>query len=804
MLADMVNSPRLPIARVVVDVPTRALSEPFDYEVPEALDRAVSVGVPVVVPFGGQRVVGYVVERIGSSSFEGRMRAIEAVLGEPLFGAHGFGLASWISHEYVATLADALRLLLPPGGSPSAVAVYTAGAERPAGPLRAATFDAVAQAGELTALQLKTIDARFPGTASALARMGVLARSWRLRPAAVGAVDDRWACLEAGVAFTPSSRATAQRALLDALSAGPVRVAELTAELGAVDGPLRALVACGAVRIERRRRMREPASPVRAAPRHATLSKGQIDALAAIERADPGSVVLADGVTGSGKTEVYLQAIERVIGAGGSAIVLVPEISLTPQTVGRFRSRFGDLVAVLHSRLSAGERYDQWDRVRAGDARVAIGPRSALFAPARDLRLVVIDEEHDGSYKQGSAPRYHARAVAERLCAASGAVLVLGSATPSFESRIAADEGRYVRVVLPDRVAGGTMPPVEVVDMAEEFREGGRSMFSRPLTTALEEVRDLGAKAVLFLNRRGFASFVLCRECGYVPHCDNCSVAMTYHDVGKKLICHHCGATQPLPARCPKCNSPYLRQFGTGTQRVEAELAAAVPGLPVVRMDADTTGGKGGHERRLAEFEAMRSGVLLGTQMVAKGLDYPEVELVGVINADTTLHMPDFRAAERTYQLLEQVSGRAGRSAAGGKVVIQTYWPDHPAIMAAAAHDPDAFYATELPLRRALGYPPCGRLARLVLTGKDNAAVRASAMAAVGSLTVAASSLPGCVVLGPSPAPIAKVKEAWRWQALVKAPAGSDIASVVRTGLAAAPMRDGVSAAPDIDPVDML
>jgi primosomal protein N' (replication factor Y) len=800
----MVSSTLMPVARVVVDVPTRALSEPFDYSVPETLSDAVAVGVPVVVPFGGQRVVGYVVGRVASSSFEGRLREIEAVLGEPLFGEHGYGLAAWISHEYVSTLADAMRLLLPPGGSPSAVAAYSAGPTCPAGPLRAAVFDAVAEAGELTAPQLKTIDARFPATASSLARAGALARSWRLRPAAVGAVDDRWARLEEGVAFTPSSRATAQRALLDALSAGPVRVAELAAELGSVDGPLRALTAAGAVRIERRRRMREPTSPVRAAPRHEKLSDGQIAALEAIASAAPGSAVLVDGVTGSGKTEVYMRAIEEVLADGGSAIVLVPEISLTPQTVGRFRARFSDLVAVLHSRLPAGERYDQWDRVRSGDARVAIGPRSALFAPARNLRLVVVDEEHDGSYKQGSAPRYHARAVAERLCAAAGAVLVLGSATPSFESRLAADEGRYLRVRLPDRVAGGSMPPVEVVDMAEEFRQGGRSMFSRPLTAALEQVRDTGAKAVLFLNRRGFASFVLCRECGFVPHCDNCSVAMTYHEVGKRLVCHHCGAVRPLPVRCPKCSSPYLRQFGTGTQRVEAELATAVPGLPVVRMDADTTGGKGGHERRLAEFESMRSGVLLGTQMVAKGLDYPEVELVGVINADTTLHMPDFRAAERTYQLLEQVSGRTGRGAAGGKVVIQTYWPDHPAITAAAAHDPEPFYATELPLRRALGYPPCGRLARLVLTGKDHAATRSSAIAAVKALTAAAANLPGCVVLGPSPAPIARVKGAWRWQALLKAPAGSDIASVLREGLARTRVADGVSAAPDVDPVDML
>jgi primosomal protein N' (replication factor Y) len=801
----MVSSPLNPVARVVVDVPTRALSEPFDYAVPEVLSGVVAVGVPVVVPFGGQRVVGYVVERVAASSFGGRLRAIEAVLGEPLFGEHGYELAAWISREYVSTLADAMRLLLPPGGSPSAVAAYTVGSARPAGPLRAAVFDVVAEAGELTAPQLKTIDPRFPATASALARAGALERSWRLRPAAVGAVDDRWACLEEGVAFTPSPRATAQRAVLDALSRGPVRVVELTAELGSVDGPLRALAAAGAVRIERRRRMREPASAVREAPRHATLSAGQVAALKAIANARPGlAAVLVDGVTGSGKTEVYMLAIEKVLSEGGSAIVLVPEISLTPQTVGRFRARFGDLVAVLHSRLPAGERYDQWDRVRSGDARVAIGPRSALFAPARDLRLVVVDEEHDGSYKQGSAPRYHARAVAERLCAAAGAVLVLGSATPSFESRLAADKGRYLRVRLPDRVAGGSMPPVEVVDMAEEFRQGGRSMFSRPLTAALEHVRDTGAKAVLFLNRRGFASFVLCRECGFVPHCDSCSVAMTYHDVGKRLVCHHCGAVRPLPARCPKCSSPYLRQFGTGTQRVEAELATAVPGLPVVRMDADTTGGKGGHERRLAEFESMRSGVLLGTQMVAKGLDYPEVQLVGVINADTTLHMPDFRAAERTYQLLEQVSGRAGRGAAGGKVVIQTYWPDHPAVVAAAAHDPEAFYANELPLRRALGYPPCGRLARLVLTGKDHAATRSSAVGAVKALTAAAASIPGCVVLGPSPAPIARVKGAWRWQALLKAPVGSDIGAVLREGLARTHIAEGVSAAPDVDPVDML
>lgn len=791
----------MPIARVVVDVPTRALSEPFDYEVPDELSRAATVGAPVLVPFGGQRVVGYVVERAPGSVFAGQLRPVDAVLGEPLFGPYAFGVACWIAHEYVCSLADAMRLFLPPGGSPSAVAVYSTSGTCPKGPVQAAVFDEVGRGGEATAASLRARDARYPNAASALARAGVLARTWRLKPAAVGAVDDRWA-ESTGAPFEPRRNANAQRAVLDALSAGPVRVAELAAGLGDVNAVLARLESTGAVRVTRRRRMRCPEFAIRSAPRHDSLSAGQAASLDALRAAGPGDVILMEGVTGSGKTEVYLQAIEQVIADGGSAIVLVPEISLTPQTVGRFRARFGDLVAVLHSRLSPGERYDQWDRVRAREARVVVGPRSALFAPAHDLRLVVIDEEHEASYKQGSAPRYLARSVAEHLCAATGAVLALGSATPSLESRVAADDGRYRLVLLPQRVGGGEMPCVEVVDMAEEFRDGHRSMFSRPLTRALEDIRDRSSKAVLFLNRRGFASFVLCRECGHVPRCDNCSVSLTYHEVGDRLVCHHCGATRRLPPRCPRCSSPFLRQFGAGTQRVEAELASTLPGLPVVRMDADTTGGKGGHERRLAEFEAMRSGVLLGTQMVAKGLDYPEVELVGVINADTTLHMPDFRAGERSFQLLEQVAGRAGRGQAGGKVIVQTYWPDHPAVRAAAAHDAELFYAEERPLRAGLGYPPFGRLARIVATGRDAEAVRSSATELAAALRNAVPD--DWRVLGPSPAPLAKVKNAWRWHVLLKAPARADVAGPVWTALDAARAPDGVTLAPDVDPLDMM
>ncbi len=799
--ADMRSVTKAPIARVVVDVATRALSDPFDYAVSAEFDDSAVVGAPVLVPFGGQRVIGYVVERVGSSSFDGTLRPIEAVLGGPQFLPGAFALASWIAAEYVCPLADAMRLFLPPGGSPSARCRYSVGTARPAGTVRSAVWDEVSR-GVDTAVALRAVDARFPGAASELARAGVLLRTWELVPPSTGAVDDRWAVPVADSGFVPKARSTKQRSVLEAVAAGPVRVAELAAELGSVDAAVRVLVEAGAIRVELRRRMRGVLPPLRPAPRHEVLTTGQLASLAAIEDAPCGGVVLLHGITGSGKTEVYLRAIEKVLLAGGTAIVLVPEISLTPQTVGRFRSRFGELVAVLHSRLSAGERYDQWDRVRAGEASVVVGPRSALFAPSANLGLIVIDEEHDSSYKQGSAPRYHARAVAERLCGDRGAVLVLGTATPSLESLHEAQSGHYARVVLDERVAGGCLPPVEVVDMADEFRDGHRSMFSRALQQGLHEVAARGAKAVLLLNRRGSASFVLCRECGFVPRCDSCSVSLTYHEVGNRLICHHCGAKTDLPARCPKCDSPYLRQFGAGTQRVEAELATLVPDLPVVRMDADTTSGVGGHERRLSEFEALKCGVLLGTQMVAKGLDYPEVELVGVINADTTLHMPDFRAGERTYQLLEQVSGRAGRGEAGGHVIIQTYWPDHPAIMAAAAHDPKAFYEAELRERAELGYPPAGRIARLLVSGTDSRAVQRTATALAESARRSAAT--GITVLGPAPAPLARLKSAFRWHILLKGPVGSDLSAVLRAALAGAVIDEGVSVAPDVDPIDLM
>jgi primosomal protein N' (replication factor Y) len=421
----------------------------------------------------------------------------------------------------------------------------------------------------------------------------------------------------------------------------------------------------------------------------------------------------------------------------------------------------------------------------------------------RNLRLIVIDEEHESSYKQGSSPRYHARDVAAKLADLNRATLVLGSASPSMEAIERCSSGEWTHVRLTERVAGRGLPAVEVVDMAAEFESGHRSMFSRPLISALEACVTAGDKAVLFLNRRGFASFLLCRECGFVPTCESCSTSLTYHEVGGVLACHHCGARRSVPAACPACGSPYLRQFGAGTQRVESELRSLMPGLPVVRMDADTTSGKGGHERALATFEGIQGpAALLGTQMIGKGLDYPDVTVVGVISADTSLHLPDFRAAERTYQMLEQVAGRAGRGEHSGVVIIQTYWPDHPAILAAAKHDSTGFYERERTLRAELGYPPFGRLANVLVWGRDRNAVADSATALAERIE---QTLPeGFRSLGPSPAPLERLKGTWRWHVLVKGPAGGDVASLAASAVATVPRARGVLLAVDVDPTDLL
>ena len=803
-------------ASVILDIPAAVIEAPYTYAVPETADERdalrgsrskapcvskrpvqpsfeslleasgeqpaalaatvsqpdpvaeVQVGCPVLVPFGGRKAVGFVAavfSECPSGVSPERLKAIEEVLGKQCFNSIGARCAQFLAERYLAPFSSCIRLFMPPGGVP---------------------------------------------------RMERVNGAWQVTRPLVAEVDERWVSLTPEAeGFSPRKGAVKQELILAALRQGDLRVAELTAEYGNVSSSLKSLEGKGVVRIERRRRMRGEGSGESAFQRRVNerpqLTASQQDAVAAIADAAAyadGHVVLVDGVTGSGKTEVYLRAIEETLAEGKGAIVLVPEISLTPQTVARFRGRFGDTVAVLHSRMSQGERFDQWDLIREGHARVVVGARSALFAPMENTGIIVIDEEHEGSYKQDKAPRYVTRDVAEWMARAHGAVLVLGSATPSLEAlhRCRTDE-RWRCVQMPERANGKPLPEIKVVDMAREFGGGNRSMFSRELKAALFDVLEKEEKAVLLLNQRGFAQFLLCRDCGFVPECDSCSTSLTYHEQSAKLICHHCGKTWRVPAVCPKCGSPYLKRFGAGTQRVEAELNTLLDGggCRVIRMDADTTSRKGSHQRLLEQFAQPGAAVLLGTQMIAKGLDFDDVTLVGVINADTMLKLPDFRSSERTFDLIEQVAGRAGRAQKAGRVVVQTYSAQDVAVQAAAHYDRDRFLSFELELREGLGYPPFVRMANVLVWGRDKDRVRSVAAGLYADMDRLASGQGGLwQVYPPTPCVLERLKGQWRFHIVLKFPLDADLSGCLgpyfRSRCAERDVRVGI----DVDPASLL
>jgi primosomal protein N' (replication factor Y) len=514
---------------------------------------------------------------------------------------------------------------------------------------------------------------------------------------------------------------------------------------------------------------------------------------------------LLHGVTGSGKTEVYIQAIDEVLRYGRQAIVLVPEISLTPQTEQRFRSRFGR-VAVLHSHQSDTERHRHWQQIAAGDLRVVVGARSAIFAPTPHLGLIVLDEEHEASFKQDSAPRYHARDVALARARLEQIPLVLGSATPSLESWQRAQEGVYQLVSLPQRVFDRPLPGVGTIDLRLEFQNRrSRGAVSRQLHVAMDEALKNDGQVILLLNRRGFSTHIQCPACGHVVRCPECSIALTHHLQGQVAICHYCDYQTPPPVVCPECRSPGIRYSGLGTQRLEAEVKARFPAYRSLRMDTDTMQKPGSHQRALAAFHSGDVRILLGTQMIAKGLDFPNVTLVGVINADTALHLPDFRAAERTFQLVTQVAGRTGRGERGGRVLVQTFSPEHPAIQAAVRHDYQMFAQRELPTRSALCYPPFASMIRLIVRGPAEAMAEAFAQMLGQRLrdTVERHGLTARV-LGPAPAPIARLRGKYRFQLQTQAADGAALRRVVSEATTGLKPVDDVQWIADVDPIDML
>jgi primosomal protein N' (replication factor Y) (superfamily II helicase) len=751
------------IARVTLEL---ALRKEFDYLIPAELTGQVEVGSRVQVPFGARKVLGCVTG-LAEESAHATLKPILKVIGaQTLVTPRILQLARWIGDYYCCAPETALKSVLP---------------------------EAVRQekAGWRERLYVRVLP--LTGEAPKLAKRQK--EIWRILE------ERRELPLQELLALTQTTAATIRR-LED-----------------------KGLVSIAPEISERDPYARETILPTQPLPLNPAQAKALEAIVAAMDVAagkrsapppadpapHPSSVFLLHGVTGSGKTEVYLRGIAHALEQGKGAIVLVPEISLTPQTVERFKARFTSgplrtLVAVLHSHLSAGERHDEWHKIRQGRARIVIGARSAIFAPVEPLGLIVVDEEHEHTYKQEEAPRYNARDVAIVRGQMENATVVLGSATPSMESFYNCQQGKYTLLDLPERADDKKMPVVRIVDMRQCFRGGKATpIFSPQLAEAIAQRVERKEQVILFLNRRGYSTSLQCPQCGFVAECPNCSLSLTYHRHEQKLCCHICGHTAPVPAACPneKCRNPAIRYAGLGTQRVEEALTKLFPQALVRRMDSDTLKRKEDYRRILGDFRAGKVDILLGTQMIAKGLHFPNVTLVGIIYADLALHQPDFRAGERTFQLLTQVAGRAGRGDVEGEVFVQAFTPFHPAIQYARRHDFAGFYEQELEFRRQLKYPPVSRVALLTLKGRNEEKVKFAAGHLKRELDKVMVGIKDLVMAGPAPAPLLRAETYYRHQIMLRAPKMRVLSQQLAGVTQALVLPDDVTLAVDIDPVNL-
>ena len=755
------------------------LDRPFTYSLPETLRHRVKAGCRVIVPFGPRKMTGVALRCHDETPEVTTRDALRLIDSEPVLDAELLSLARWIGTYYCAPLGEVLRSMLPLASEIRSGKVYT---------LTDAGLDAARQlmldagpedpvAAVLRMLESRPLSAAYLAKKLPLAdkvirsleRKGfIVAEQVHMERDPMRAASEK---LRVELAAEPGEgkMPKAQRELIAflALHPGSHNLKEVEVQVRNASAAARALARKRILKLTR-----EPAAPITAGPvrtRHA-LNPAQQEAFASIRRAIESKqfrTFLLHGVTGSGKTEVYLNAIEATLAAGRSALLLVPEIALTPAMAGQFFSRFGDRVAILHSAFTDTERAEQWRRIRAGAAGVVVGTRSGVFAPVRNLGLIVVDEEHDGSYKQEETPRYNGRDVAIVRAQAAKACVILGSATPSLESRYNCQRGKYTLLELPERIEQRPMPQVDLIDMREEFLETRKqSTFSRRLLEAIGQRLENGEQTMLLLNRRGFSSFVACRACGERIQCRNCSVTLTYHRRERRLLCHYCNYAERVPSVCPKCQSEHIYFLGLGSEKVEEELHREFPRARVTRLDRDTVSGRRQYEVILDGFREGNFDILVGTQMIAKGHDIPNVTLVGAVSADVGLGMPDFRAAERTFQLLTQVAGRAGRGDLPGIVLVQTINPDHYAIRMAAAQDYQAFYEKELNFRRMMHYPPFSAMANLLVRSEKQEDALSMSAELGRLLTPAPEKMK---IMGPAEAPVPRLKNEFRYQLLIKA-----------------------------------
>ena len=777
-------------AEVAVNSPI-AQRRSFCYSIPHELE--INIGQAIWVPFGSKILQGIVVKLSDRPSFEVTKEIGGLITSFPLLSSAHLGVAFWLSEHYLSPLFDAVALMLPPGFERRLATFLKLMSDHvDLSQLSPEQVNFISLLENRDKVDIRELERKFGKKkteliAKQLLRRHLVVKSQQLeetkvKPKLVTHLKLNISPGEAEVEVIRLRKAKAdkQAAVLEFLikRPRPVPLTELRKSIACQKMVIESLKNRGLISVAEVEVRRDPMAHLRIVPTFPPkLTPSQEAAWQRVRsyivqrnlHRSP-SVFLLHGVTGSGKTEIYLRALAEFVAQGKRGICLVPEIALTPQTIERFASRFPGQVAVIHSGLSLGEQFDEWYRIKEGGCDVVIGPRSALFAPQPDLGLIVIDEEHEWTYKQSDkSPRYHARDVALKLAELTGAVVILGSATPDVETFYRAEQGEYHLIELKERITPYgplPLPEVEIVDLKDELKAGNRSLFSRSLVEAMTETLARNEQTILFLNRRGTATFVQCRDCGFVFRCSRCTASLTYHSATRKLVCHHCRYSVALPEECPQCLNNRLRFLGIGTQRVEEEVRHFFPKARILRWDRDVTSGRRAHEELLTKFRTHEADVLIGTQMIAKGLDLPQITLAGVISADTGLNLPDFRAGERTFQLLCQVAGRAGRGFTPGRVIIQTYSPEHYAIRAASKHDYLTFYAQEIEYRRKFGYPPFSRLASLAFSHTNESAClrEVERMSRFLAAEKDRRGMPDLRLIGPVPAFVPRVRGHYRWQ----------------------------------------